>query len=56
MFKIWIQGITQRSYARETDKAKIKYVVNYTNDQNSTITAEEWQLVNYVFLLLKLFL
>ena len=31
------------------------YVANYKNDQDSIIKAKEWQLVNHIFLLLKLF-
>ena len=27
------------------------YVVNYKNDQNSFIIAEEWQLINHIILL-----
>ena len=29
------------------------YAANYKNDQDSTITAKEWQLVNHIFLLLE---
>ena len=28
------------------------YVANYKNNQDSIITAEEWQLVNHIILLL----
>ena len=31
------------------------YVANYKNDQDSVITAEEWQLVNHIILLLESF-
>ena len=37
------------SYARMTKKSEIKcpvYVANYKNDQDSIITAEDWQLGN----------
>ena len=29
------------------------YVANYKNDSDSVITAEEWQLVNHIILLLE---
>ena len=44
---MWIQGGTQHIYARETEKARIRCLVlctNYKNDQDSIITAKEWQL------------
>ena len=31
------------------------YVANYKNDQNSKITAKEWQLVNHIIVLLEPF-
>ena len=46
------------SYARETDKVKSGvqyYAVNYKNDQDSIITAKEWQLLITLFYCSNLF-
>ena len=47
------------SYARETENVKSGvryYVANYKNDQDSIITAKEWQLVIHIILVLEPFL
>ena len=45
------------SNAKETEKTKIRYYEpNYKNDQDSIITAKEWQMVDNIILLLELFL